>query len=235
MTKILLAGFAPKALAALAVSALAAGFATSALAADLPPRSNAPYYAPPPIFTWTGFYLGANVGYGFGQGTSDGTRAFGDQSGALAGVTAGYNFQSGPLVAGIEADLDFSDVAGSQSPKFATFTSGNVTGMGTLRGRFGYAVDRALFYITGGYAGANMRGGLSDNSTNPNLIFNQSNYLNGYVLGLGMEFAVTNNISLKAEYLYSNFGSTNYFGGTVDSINAGTNFSTVKAGVNYHF
>jgi outer membrane immunogenic protein len=231
MTKNLLAGLALKVLAALAVSTLASG----ALGADLPSRSSAAYYPAPPIFTWTGVYLGANGGYGIGHGTYAGGPDFGDQAGGLFGITAGYNYQSGSLVAGIEADVDFGGIAGTSVPKASTFTSGNVTSVGTLRGRFGYAADRALFYVTGGYAGANMRGGVTDYSTNPNLLINQSNYLNGYVLGLGLEYALTNNVSIKAEYLYSYYGRTNYFGGTVDSISAGTNFSTLKAGVNYHF
>jgi outer membrane immunogenic protein len=231
MTNNPLAGFASKALAALAI-AVSTG---SALAADLPMRSSAPYYAPPPIFTWTGFYLGANAGFGFGHGTYGGDAAFGSQNGGLIGLTAGYNYQAGPLVAGIEADIDFSGIAGSNVPANSRFTSGNVTSVGTLRARFGYALDRALLYVTGGYAGANMRGSLTDSSANPNIFFGQSNYLNGYVLGLGLEYALTNNLSVKAEYLYSYFGTENYFGGTRDSISAGTQFSTLKAGVNYHF
>jgi outer membrane immunogenic protein len=110
-----------------------------------------------------------------------------------------------------------------------------VNAFGTLRGRFGYAMDRMLFYITGGYAGANMHGTLSDASANPNLMYSQSNYLNGYVLGLGLEYAIGYNLSLKAEYLYSDFGTANYFGGSRDSLSAGTHFSTLRAGVNYHF
>ncbi|MGO9006942.1 MAG: outer membrane protein [Beijerinckiaceae bacterium] len=231
MTKNLLAGLAPKALAALAVSALGSG----ALGADLPARSSAAYYPAPPIFTWTGVYLGANGGYGIGRGTYGGDPDFGNQAGGLIGVTAGYNYQSGSLVVGIEGDFDFAGIAGTSVPKNSTFTSGNVTSVDTLRARFGYAVDRALFFVTGGYTGANMRGSLADNSTNPNLFFNQSNYLNGYVLGLGLEYAMTNNVSIRAEYLYSCYGTANYFGGTVDSTSAGTYFSAVKAGVNYHF
>jgi outer membrane immunogenic protein len=231
MKKNLLAGLAAKASVVLVVSTLATG----AFAADLPGRMNAPYYPVPPIFSWTGFYIGANGGFGFGHGTFGGGPDFGNQSGGLAGFTAGYNFQSGPLVVGIEADLDFGSIAGSNSPAFATYTSGNVTGEGSLRARFGYAMDRALFYVTGGYTGANMRGSLADTGGNPNLFCNQSNYLNGYVVGLGLEYAVTNNLSVKAEYLYSYYGSANYFGGTRDSVSAGTNFSNIRAGVNYHF
>jgi outer membrane immunogenic protein len=230
MNKTLLACLAAKASAALAVSTLATG----AFAADLPGRMSAPYYAPP-IFSWTGFYLGANAGFGFGRGTNGGDSNFGNMSGGLAGITAGYNYQAGPLVAGIEADIDFGGIAGSTSPRPGTFTSGNVTGLGSLRARFGYSMDRALFYVTGGYTGANMRGSLADGASNPNFFFNQSNYLNGYILGLGLEYAVTGNLSLKAEYLYSYYGTANYFGGTRDSISAGTNFSQIRGGVNYHF
>jgi outer membrane immunogenic protein len=227
-----LAGFAPKALMIAALASFASG---AAVAADLPQRNAPPYFVPPPIFTWTGFYIGANGGFGIGHGAFGGGPDFGPMSGGLAGVQAGYNYQSGPLVAGIEADIDFGGIAGQSVPKAATFTSGNVTSTGTLRGRFGYAIDRSLFFVTAGYTGANMRGSLTDNSTAPNLFFSQSNYLNGFVVGLGMEYAVTGNISVKAEYLYQSYGSANYFGGTVDSTNAGTRFSTLKGGVNYHF
>jgi outer membrane immunogenic protein len=236
MIKNLLASLAPKALAPKILAALAVStFAGAALGADLPGRSSPAYYPAPPVFTWAGFYLGANGGYGFGRGTFGGGPDFGNQTGGLVGVTAGYNYQSGPLVAGIEADLDFGGIAGDGFPKNSTNASGNVTGVGSLRARFGYALDRALFYVTGGYTGANMRGSVADMSGNPNIFVSQSNYLNGYVLGLGLEFAVTNNLSVKAEYLYSNYGSANYFGGTPDSISAGTNFSSLKAGINYHF
>lgn len=235
MKKNLLAGLAAKATVALPVILAASSFATGAFAADLPGRSNAPYYYTPPIFSWTGFYVGANAGFGFGGGTYGGSPYFGSQSGGLAGITAGYNYQAGPLVAGIEADLDFGGVAGSNTPRPGTYTSGNVTGAGSLRARFGYAMDHALFYVTGGYTGAEMRGNLADSSRGSNLFYDQSNYLNGYILGFGLEYAVTNNLSLKAEYLYSYYGTANYFGGTRDSVSAGTNFSQVRAGVNYHF
>src|SRR5271154_4023041 len=94
MTKNLLASLARKALAVSAALAVST-FASGALGADLPQRSSPVYYAAPPVFTWTGFYFGANGGYGFGRSTFGGGNEFGDQFGGLIGVTAGYNYQSG--------------------------------------------------------------------------------------------------------------------------------------------
>ncbi|MGO9134036.1 MAG: outer membrane protein [Methylovirgula sp.] len=222
-------------LALLAGAAVTAAALGSAHAADLPSRSIAPYYAAPPLFTWTGFYAGANAGLNFGQFSEGGTGYFNNALGGLYGLTAGYNYQSGPLVVGAEADIAFGSVNGTSWPMSGVHGSGNVQGDGTIRARFGYALDRALIYITGGYAGANMKGSVVDTAGLPNVFASQSNYLNGFVIGGGLEFAVTNNVSLKGEYLFKDFGSTNYFNGTRDSITSGISYSTLRAGINYHF
>lgn len=217
----------------LAGAALSAAVLTSASAADLPYRSRG-YYTPPPVFTWAGVYVGANASMNIGQFSQGGANYFGNAFGGLYGITAGYNYQSGALVAGVEADLNFGSVNGNAYPFGGVHSSGNITGQGSLRGRFGYAFDRALVYITGGYTGASMTGNVVDLGT-PNIYANQSNYLNGFVIGGGLEYAVTNNISLKAEYLFNDYGSTPFFSTTRDSITSGISFSTIRAGVNYHF
>lgn len=223
------------------LSALLAGAGSAALtlasaqAADLPSRKMAPFYEAPPLFTWTGFYAGASAGLNFGQFTEGGQGFFNNAIGGLYGVQAGYNYQSGAFVVGGEADINFGSVNGTSSPFPGANATGNVTGDGTLRVRFGYALDRALLYITGGYAGANMKGSVAD-FRGPGTIFSsQSNYLNGFVVGGGLEFAVTNNVSIKGEYLFKDFGSATYFSGTRDAITAGISYSTLRAGVNYHF
>lgn len=221
--------------ALLAGTGLAASMLGTALAADLPTRSQAPFYPPPPIFTWAGFYAGASAGLNFGQFTEGGDNYFHNAFGGLFGIQAGYNYQSGPLVAGLEADLNFGSVYGANSPAPGVYGAGNVTGDGTVRVRFGYALDRALLYVTGGYAGASVKGSLADNSGVPSLFASQSAYLNGFTVGGGLEFAVTNNISLKAEYLFKDYGSAPYFSGTRDAITSGISYSTLRAGVNYHF
>lgn len=218
----------------LAVLALTA-IALPAIAADLSSQSGAPYYAPPPLFTWTGAYVGANASFGFGRYTSGGNTFFGAADGGLYGITAGYNYQSGPLVAGIEGDLDFGSVSGTGYPGAGVTGIGNLNGEGSLRARFGYAFNHTLVYITGGYTGANLNGSVSDLSSAPNLYVNQSTYLNGFVVGGGVEFAVTRNISVKAEYLFNDYGSSGLFSGTRDSINSGMLLSTLRAGINYHF
>lgn len=223
------------------LSAILAGAALSglafcpAVAADLPSPASAPYYREPPMFTWAGVYAGATAGVNFGRFSEGGSTNFGNMFGGLYGLTAGYNYQSGPLVAGVEADLDFGSVYGSANPRANVWSSGNVTGTGSLRARFGYAMDRALLYVTGGYTGAAVRGSLTDLSGAPNVYANQSAYLNGFVVGAGLEFAVTDRISIKGEYLFNDYGSSGFFGGTRDSLSSGVGFSTLRAGVNYHF
>ena len=211
--------------------------AAPAYAADLPSRYAPPdpYYAPPPIFTWTGFYAGVHGELGVGSFTSGGSSAFGSPIGGLGGATLGYNFQSGQLLVGAEADIAFGSVSSSNTFGTGLSGSGAMHGLGTIRGRLGYVYDRALFYVTGGYAGTSLEGKLSDFAGSPNLVLDQSHYLNGFAVGLGMEYAITTKISLKGEYLFTGFGSQSYFTGTRDAISSGANISLIRAGVNYHF
>ncbi len=227
------------AFAALAVSTfLSSAALTPALAADLPSRYRAPtYYDPPaPIFTWTGFYAGAQGGLGLGSYTAGGSRVFGSNPiGGLGGVTVGYNYQSGQLLIGGEVDAGFGSISSNGNFGTGASGSGTINGLGTLRARVGYVYDRALFYVTGGYAGTALNGKLSDFAGAPNLVINQSHYLSGFSVGLGMEYAITTKISLKGEYLFNGFNSAPYFSGTRDATAAGANISLLRAGVNYHF
>lgn len=165
----------------LAAAALTAVVGTPALAADMA----APVYkAPPPpapVFSWTGFYVGLNGGYGWGRdpvafapadaaaavyftGTGGGPPVPGsvttNPGGGLFGGQVGYNYQWSNFVAGVEADFDGADIRGSGTLStavtgFAPFTTSaqqKLTSLGTFRGRLGLAADRALFYVTGGLA-----------------------------------------------------------------------------------
>ncbi|HEY0145821.1 MAG TPA: outer membrane protein, partial [Methylovirgula sp.] len=195
----------------------------------------APYYEPAPIFTWTGAYVGASAAFGFGRFTHDGGPYFGDASGGLFGVQAGYNYQSGPLVAGIEGDINFGGVSGTNNPFPGATANGNINAEGSLRARFGYAFNHTMVYITGGYTGANLKSSLTDFGISPNIYANESTYLNGWTIGAGVEYAITRNVSVKAEYLYSNYGTGTLFSGTPDFARPGLSLSTLRAGVNYHF
>jgi len=191
-----------------------------AMAADLPRRATAaaPYVAPVPVFTWTGFYAGVNAGYGWGtqKGAADAT--YGSLDGAQVGGTAGYNYQMGQIVLGMEGDMDWSNAKNTNGAYISKQTS-----IGTVRGRVGYSVDRVLLFTTGGYAG-----GAVERS---NGVASASDWHHGYALGGGMEYAVTNNVSAKAEYLYTDLASKTDTGLS----RAGMTQNTVRMGVNYRF
>ena len=209
----------------LALVAAAAVLAAPALAADLPSRyaPPTPYYAPPPLFTFNGLYAGINGQLGFGSiKTSGGGASFGGPVGGLGGATLGYNYEQGSI----------STPVGSG---FALNSGAAIHGLGTGRVRVGYVWDRALLYVTGGYAGAQMNGTVTDFAAKPAFVLSESHYLNGFALGAGVEYALTTRISVKGEYLYTSFGKQSYFPGSRDALFAGPHINLVRAGLNYHF
>lgn len=220
MKKYLVAGVA-------ALSVLAAG---AAAAADLPARKGpvaAPAYVPP-AFTWTGFYVGANAGYGFGKFTSDG-RFYDDPKGFVGGGQLGYNHQIGQFVLGLETDIQYADLKSNGRAAFVPAGStAKLDYFGTVRGRVGVAFDRVLPYVTGGFAYGN--GKLSV----PALGLSGSNTQYGYAVGAGVEYAVTNNLTLRGEYLYVSLDKERYFAPPATN-RVGTDFSVVRAAVNYKF
>ena len=220
---------------ALALSA--ACLAAPAFAADLPSRyaPQVPYY-PPPIFTFNGLYAGINGQLGFGSvSTSGGNAAFGGPFGGLGGATLGYNYQSGNLLVGAEADIGFGTISSPSNFGYALNSGVAIHGLGTARARVGYVMDRALVYVTGGYAGAQMDGSVADFGRMPAYVLNESHYLNGFAVGAGVEYALTTRSSVKGEYLFTDFGSQGYFPGTRDAVSASTHINLVRAGLNYHF
>ena len=207
----------------------------AAFAADLPSRQAPPVFLPPPpipVFTWTGFYVGAQVGYAFGQDghfvPTEGARFTGTDHGVIGGGHVGYNFstQSIPVigqvagalgglpviggfagaggVVGIEGDVDGSGYRGAvQNPITATIVHTDIPIQGSVRGRVGIAVDRALFFATGGVAFGEIR---HDYVTATGIVFPFSPTRVGFTVGGGVEYAFTNNVSLRAEYRYTDFG-----------------------------
>lgn len=210
--------------------------ATRASAGDLPYRAGAPAgYDYPPAFTWNGLYLGANLGFGFGGFSGYGANYLGQSpiGGALGG-TAGYNYQSGNLLVGVEGDYAWTHISGDASyPRPGVSSSGTIQNINTVRARGGYVMDRILIFGTAGYAGGNIRGVLN-NVLYP-AVADQTYYANGFALGLGVEYAITPKISAKAEYLYTSLGSNTFFNNTPNVSNAGANINLLRAGVNYHF
>jgi outer membrane immunogenic protein len=246
----------------------------TAFASDLPSRTMAPpspYLASPPVFTWTGFYVGANAGAALGNDNNGGVTPNGFTTPApgtgyvlnrnantqfTGGGQVGYNWQSGAFVFGLEADFDYLGnnsngggvPSGATPPYFVALHGGNDDFLGTARGRLGYAVDRALFYVTGGLAyGGNSGNGSATyypSSGGPYAYTSSGNNSNvGYALGGGVEYAFTQNWSARLEYLYVDLGDRNTTysapaGAPVGSSFVATNHdrdNILRVGLNYKF
>jgi outer membrane immunogenic protein len=184
----------------------AAVAAVSALAADMPPsRSLPPLRAPAlvPFFSWNGFYVGINAGYGWGTSSWNSAAApTGNFSvnGPFVGGTIGYNVQTGAVVFGLEGDIDWSAMKGKTTVNCAAGCETQNSWLATARGRIGYAFDRFLPYFTGGMAAGDVKASVPG--------FAGANKTRiGWTLGGGLEYAFVGNWSAKAEYLYADLGS----------------------------
>jgi len=224
-----------------------------ALAADLPqpaPLPQAPAaYVPTvaPVYNWGGIYLGINGGWGWGQTSwTTGTNAaatFGtplswntSSNGGVVGGTVGANFQWDALVLGVEGDWDYSAINTGTSSTICNGTGACQTGnnwLATFRGRVGWAVDRVLFYATGGGAFANVQ-------TTFNGIQNTRSQA-GWTAGAGVEWAFADNWTARAEYLYVDLGNYNGTCTTAACGPGGLPFSAslkenlLRAGVDFKF
>lgn len=215
-------------LAAAAILALG----STAFAADLPARRGEVYAPIAPVFTWTGFYVGVNAGAVFTDNNirTSGTAPFtignvlaerrpssisNDEVGFIGGGQIGYNYQIGSIVLGAEADLQYTDISSDVS-RVGTSGANSVFRqeldyLGTVRLKLGYAMDRFMIYATGGLA----YGDVSNRATffsaaipsQVDYVGGKSDVEVGYAVGAGLEYAFTNNLSFKAEYLYYDLGS----------------------------
>src|SRR5580658_120155 len=168
----------------LIAGALALATAAPAFAADLPPAAPPPprapvAYVPAPVFSWTGFYIGVNTGYAFGQSEWNspiGTTGNFDVSGPMAGLTLGGNYQIGQFVVGAETDIDWQNVRGS-------LVGGNCN--------LGPGAPASCAY-------ANIRASI-------NALPWSGNTELGWTAGAGVEVAMTDNWTAKIEYLFADF------------------------------
>jgi outer membrane immunogenic protein len=249
----------------LLAGAAVAAFSVGAQAADLPSRGVAPAPAPiyaAPIFTWTGFYVGLNAGYGFGGNKSvtvggspliTGNQVLGaipfavstDRDGFIGGAQIGYNWQAGAFVYGLEADFQGTDIKKSGSAcdivggcaSVITTASTKLDWLGTVRARFGFAAfDRTLLYVTGGLAvgSSKLSGNINElaGAGNQFIASASSNARAGYTIGAGAEYAFTQNWSAKLEYLYYDLGSRSAVGVQTNPI--GPEFAVFRAKTDGH-
>jgi outer membrane immunogenic protein len=202
------------------VSLAALGLISPALAADLPVYTKAPALAAPQ-YDWSGFYVGVFGGGGYGNhnvNNANGPAGFANftanytSQGGIAGGEAGYNWQSGNIVLGVEADGFWSGVRGSDATgvnagAFAVtgIDATNLRDGFTLRARGGVAVDRLLLFFTGGWAYGDFL------HTNTDVTFGLgtdqfSTHRSGLAAGGGLAYAITDNVIGKFEYRYYDFG-----------------------------
>lgn len=230
-------------------AAILAGAAASPVwAADLytpSPQSYSPVYAAASAFTWSGFYVGLQGGYGWGDATTneytlpghtlnDGPLNY-DADGFFGGVHAGVNFQAGSIVYGAEADIEYADISGSYPWGNGDDLTKTIDWMGSVRGRLGYAFNRLLVYATGGLAYADVEMSATD-ADGPDI--SSSEWTAGWTLGGGAEYALTDNVSVRGEYRYSDFGDTelsgNVYGGSF-AYPHDNKVQSVRVGISYKF
>jgi outer membrane immunogenic protein len=197
--------------------ALAVAGTVPARAADLSYGSRAPYTVNQPLnaYSWAGPYLGGNLGYEWGTVSNNPTKP----SGFVGGATAGYNWQSGSLVFGVEGDIELTGADDTFAPwKFSN------PWFGTLRGRAGYAFSNILVYGTAGLAFGELKAetfGLTETHTTA-----------GWTVGVGAEVGFAPHWSAKIEYLYVDLSDSAF---AITGVSNGYRSNIVRAGVNYHF
>ncbi len=204
----------------------------------------------PAVYTynWTGPYIGASVGamisgHESWKYLSNGASVDGlGFAGYFAGGQAGYNVQMGQTVVGIEADYGWTNAHGGKScPNAFFFTcETEVDNLGSVTGRLGYSMGRALFYGKGGLAFGdvtlqtkqNAGAAIAPSNTSVN---GSSDTLIGWTAGAGMEFALTDRWSAKAEYMYYDLGKETFAVDNGLQVDGDTHGSTVRIGLNLHF
>ncbi len=226
--------------------AAAAVFASTigAQAADVAPRAYPqPYYKAPAElpFNCTGFYTGINGGYVFGRSSCSDPALGADSgkfntSGGLIGGQIGFNWQTGPMVFGIESDADWLGVKGNSAGAGGVCAADGgglcqtqQTWLGTTRGRIGYAFDRWLPYVTGGVAYGSIQ------AVQPTGSSSTTNA--GWTVGGGMEYGFDRNWSAKVEYLHIDLGTATFMGAAsgTPTLSVPVTDEIVRAGLNYHW
>jgi outer membrane immunogenic protein len=213
--------------------------ASPALAADVPVKAPAPAMA---LLDWTGFYVGAQLGHGWGNDewvNAGGAYRFAwTSSGVFGGLHAGYSRQFGALVAGLQAEINASGIRGSGIDAVVCGLPCNYTSevrwFGSIDGRLGFASGRTLFYAIGGLAFAEIGHTFAVPGAVPLTAYSAS--YSGWNLGAGLEYLFAPNWTARVEYRYYDFGSAAFAAAAPVAAHS-HNFTmhTVRAGVSWLF
>ena len=237
---------------AFAIASLFAVVAVSgANAADLVQQDYAPAATPimAPSFSWSGAYIGGQLGYGFGKSklTANPDPTDPDASasasfkpnGFLGGVYAGYNFDVGNnVILGADGDFNYANLKKSRSafdPDMGATVSleSKLQWSGAVRARAGYAIDRFMPYVAGGVAFGNVKTTFQIDGDG----YSNSRTMTGWTIGTGLDYAATDNVILRLEYRYTDFGKKNLSFGNADNVGTSSKFTTndIRVGVAYKF
>jgi len=235
----------------LLAAVITVGGLCSAQAADLaaPPYTKAPAFEP--ATNWSGFYLGADAGYGWGRNRhTDNNGGFwtfipgatqdADLSGAVYGGQLGYNWQFANWVVGLEGQFNGGDLKRTDLSNFFPTIDRLSTRMDfttTVSARFGYALNNWLPYVKAGYAGAQLK---TRNFDIFGANLSHTDWQNGFVVGAGLEHALTSNWIVGVEYNYMDFGKQTFSGVNVlrggnESFQDHLTVSTVTGRISYKF
>jgi outer membrane immunogenic protein len=204
----------------------------------------------PIVHDWTGFYAGGHLGYGWGTDkwddpsvppvfATDEDDPDVDIEGILGGAQAGFDYQIGSIVLGIAGDIAWTDIDGDTTLTVSPDNlRSDIEWLATLTARLGFAADRALFYVKGGAAFAEIEreAGLD---VSPGSDFRDKDSPTGWTAGAGVEWAFADNWSVGLEYNYIDLGSDTVElrdndGGSFDA-DVDLDINIVKAMLNYRF
>jgi outer membrane immunogenic protein len=171
------------------------------------------------VYDWSGAYIGAQAGYAVGESlytNSDFPTEYVnyDPDGFFGGVYAGYNFQmSNNVVLGVDGDLNFTGIKGTNDYWWVgrgpvPSASAEIKYSAALRGRLGYAMDRFLPYVAGGLSMAKYDFDFILDTGH--VYYAESKSMVGWNVGLGADYAATDNIVVRAEYRHSDYGSKSF-------------------------
>ncbi len=199
-----------------------------------------------PAFSWAGAYIGGQVGYGWGKSDfhDDGYVFKTKPDGFLGGLYAGYNFDAGSnVILGIDGDLTINNLKGKYSESFPNIDerheiSSKLRWSGAVRARTGLAMDRWMPYIAGGVAFGGIKNGTRVIDGSGTYASSKSDTLTGWTLGAGIDYAATDNLIVRLEYRYTDYGNKNVnipvYGYEFEATNK-FKTSDIRLGVAYKF
>jgi opacity protein-like surface antigen len=212
----------------------AAAFAGPVRAADMAVK--APPAPVDPAYNWSGFYVGAHFGYLWGRTTVWDTGVLTDSgaptNGVVGGILAGYNYQTGPLVFGVSADIGWSNAhgVGVNSNPVEAPNLYNINWTSHFLGQVGYANGPWMIFVAGGLAIMDFKFQNGEAATTAT-----GAKFTGPSIGGGVAYQFNKNLFGVLQYLYDDYGNKTYTVGPGDFYKVAVTGSTLRAALDWRF